>query len=59
MFPNYWSQHKWTEHSKKQQPIILESPTQTPETPQPIEQTIEPTQQPLPQTQPSNPEEMR
>ncbi len=56
---NYWSQHKWTEHSKKQEPIILESPTQTPETPQPIEQTIEPTQQPLPQTQPSNPEEMR
>ena len=56
---NYWSQHKWTEHSKKQEPIILESPTQTPETPQPVEQTIEPTQQPLPQTQPSNPEEMR
>lgn len=56
---NYWSQHKWTEHSKKQQPIILESPIQTPETPQPIEQTIEPTQQPLPQTLPSNPEEMR
>lgn len=56
---NYWSQHKWTEHSKKQEPIILENPTQTPETPQPIEQTIEPTQQPLPQTQPSNPEEMR
>jgi hypothetical protein len=56
---NYWNQHKWTEHSKKQQPIILESPIQTPETPQPIEQTIEPTQQPLPQTQPSNPEEMR
>lgn len=56
---NYWNQHKWTEHSKKQEPIILESPTQTPETPQPIEQTIEPTQQPLPQTQPSNPEEMR
>jgi hypothetical protein len=55
---NYWNQHKWTEHSKKQQPIILESPIQTPETPQPIEQTIEPTQQPLPQTQPSNPEEM-
>ncbi|MEE1112557.1 MAG: DUF5723 family protein [Bacteroidales bacterium] len=56
---NYWSQHKWTEHSKKQEPIILENPVQIHETPQPIEQTIEPTQQPLPQTQPSNPEEMR
>lgn len=54
----YWDQHKWTETTKKQQPI-LEKPIETPQTPQQTEQPAETIQQPTPQTQPSNPQEVR
>lgn len=54
----YWDQHKWTETTKKQQPI-LEKLDETPKTSQPIEQPAETIQQPTPQTQPSNPQEVR